>query len=110
MAVRETFLQRGTHNIPITLDDPHLTWADDYASLTADLDVGADTLSDATPSRPNSIAPGGRGSTSSRGLLVMTAGGCRCATYDRPHSADSRAFPDQLYRPEPDVDKVDKTR
>ncbi len=43
-AIRVTFEQRGTHEIPAELVDPPLAWTDDYALLATDLAIEADSL------------------------------------------------------------------
>ena len=43
-AVRTTFLQRATHELPGDLSDPPVGWTSNYASLVEDLDVQADSL------------------------------------------------------------------
>lgn len=46
-AIRTTFDQRGTHELPSDLSDPPSAWTDLYASLVADLDIEAESLPDA---------------------------------------------------------------
>ena len=46
-AIRTTFEQRGTHELPSDLGDPPPAWTNDYVSLVTDLDVEADSLPDA---------------------------------------------------------------
>lgn len=46
-AIRTTFDQRGTHELPSDLSDPPSDWTDRYESLVADLDVEAESLPDA---------------------------------------------------------------
>ena len=46
-AIRTTFEQRGTHELPSDLGGPPPAWTNNYASLVADLDVEADSLPDA---------------------------------------------------------------
>ena len=46
-AIRTTFEQRGTHELPSDLSDPPSAWTDLYASLVADLDIEAESLPDA---------------------------------------------------------------
>ena len=46
-AIRTTFEQRDTHELPSDLSDPPSAWTDMYASLVADLDIEAGSLPDA---------------------------------------------------------------
>lgn len=46
-AIRTTFEQRGTHELPSDLSDPPSAWTDLYAALVADLDIEAESLADA---------------------------------------------------------------
>ena len=46
-AIKATFEQRGTHDLPSDLGDPPPDWTDTYASLVSDLDVEADSLPNA---------------------------------------------------------------
>ena len=46
-AIRTTFQQRGTHDLPSDLSEPPPAWTDTYSSLVAALDVEADSLPEA---------------------------------------------------------------
>ncbi len=46
-AIRTTFEQRGTHELPGDLSNPPSAWTDEYASLVADLDIEAESLPNA---------------------------------------------------------------
>ena len=46
-AIKTTFEQRGTHDLPGDLGDPPPDWTDIYVSLVAELDVDADSLNSA---------------------------------------------------------------
>jgi len=47
LAVRETFTQRATHDVPMHLPDPPPAWVDTYERLASELDMGIRTVGEA---------------------------------------------------------------